>query len=188
MVEEQRIQMAVAEIIEAIGEDASREGLTDTPQRVARLYTELFAGIGVDPRSAINTVFDEEVLQEEMVFMRNVPFFSVCEHHLLPFFGHAHMGYIPDGKVAGASKLVRALEVVSKRPQLQERLTNQLADAIQDVLQPDGVVVMVEAEHLCMAMRGVKKTGSTIVTSASRGRFEKCGISRTEFLNLLHRG
>ena len=187
MVEEQRIQSAVAEILEAIGDDRLREGLRDTPQRVARMYAELFSGIGIDPRSALDTVFNEEELQEGTVIVRDVPFFSMCEHHLLPFFGQAHMGYIPDGKIAGASKLARALEVVARRPQLQERLTSQVATAIHDVLEPDGVAVVVEAKHLCMSMRGVKKEGSLIVTSATHGTFDKCGITRGELLASLQR-
>ena len=187
MVEEQRIQSAVAAILEAIGDDPLREGLRDTPQRVARMYVELFSGIGVDPRSALDTIFEEEGHQEGVVIVRDVPFFSMCEHHLLPFFGQAHMGYIPDGKIAGASKLARALDVVARQLQLQERMTSQLADAILDVLTPDGAAVVIEAEHLCMSMRGVKKEGSLIVTSATRGQFNKCGISRAEFLALLQR-
>ena len=187
MAEEQRIQSAVEAILEAIGEDPLREGLRQTPQRVARMYAELFSGIGVNPRSVLDTIFEEEQCQEEVVIVRDVPFFSMCEHHLLPFYGHAHMGYVPDAKIVGASKLARALEVVARQPQLQERMTGQLADAIHDVLSPDGVVVVIEAEHLCMSMRGVKKGGSLIVTSATRGLFEKGGISKTEFLALLHR-
>ena len=186
MFEEQRIRSAVAAILESIGDDPLREGLRDTPQRVARMYAELFSGIGVDPRSTIDTVFDEEGFESEVVVVRDVPFFSMCEHHLLPFFGEAHMGYIPNGKIAGVSKLARALDVVARRPQLQERMTSQLSDAIHDVLMPDGSAVVIEAEHLCMSMRGVKKEGGRIVTSASRGPFEKRGISKGELLALLH--
>ena len=170
-----------------MGDDPLREGLKGTPQRVARMYLELFSGIAVDPRSVIDTLFEEEH-PEEIVILREVPFFSMCEHHLLPFFGQAHMGYIPDGRIAGASKLARALDVVARRPQLQERMTSQLAEAIHDVLRPDGVAVVIEAEHLCMSMRGVKKKGSHIVTSATRGLFEKHGISRSKLLTLAHRG
>ena len=187
MVDEQRIQSAVAAIIEAIGSDPQREGVRETPRRVAEMYAELFSGIGVDPRSALDAIFDEEDQGQGMVIIGDVPFFSMCEHHLLPFVGKAHMGYIPDGKIAGASKLARALETVARQPQLQERMTNQLADAICDVLKPDGAAVVIEAEHLCMSMRGVKKQGSLIVTSATRGLFNKCGISRGEFLSLLQR-
>ena len=189
MVDENRIEKAVLTILEALGEDPSREGLASTPRRVARMYAELFSGMSVSPMAVIDTIFEEEVAgQEEVVIVRDVPFFSMCEHHLLPFFGQAHMGYIPDGKIAGASKLARALEVVSRRPQLQERMTSQLADAIHDALKPEGVGVVIEAEHLCMSMRGVKKKGSLIVTASARGRFEGRGISKSEFLNLLHRG
>ena len=187
MLDGRSIQSAVAAILEAVGEDPAREGLRDTPRRVASMYAELFSGIGVDPRSALNTVFEEEEPNDAVVIVREVPFFSMCEHHLLPFFGQAHMGYIPDGKIAGASKLARALEVVARRPQLQERMTNQLTDAIHDVLSPDGVGVVIEAEHLCMAMRGVRKEGSIIVTSATRGSFDKRGIARGEFLDMLNR-
>ena len=187
MVEQQRIQSAVASILAAIGDDPSREGLSETPERVARLYAELFSGIGTDPRSALDTVFEEERHHEDMVVLRDVPFFSMCEHHLLPFFGRAHIGYVPDGKIAGASKLVRTLEVAARRPQLQERLTAMVADAIHDVLSPDGTAVLIEAEHLCMSMRGVKKGGTTLVTSAVRGRFDQRGVSREELLGLLQR-
>ena len=185
MVDKQQIQSAVAAILEAIGADPVTDGLKDTPQRVARMYEELFSGIGMDPKLALATVFDEEQHQEEVVIVRNVPFYSICEHHLLPFFGKAHMGYVPDGKIAGASKLARVLEVVARQPQLQERMTSQIADAIYEVLRPDGVVVLIEAEHLCMSMRGVKKEGSGIVTSATRGNFDKRGIRRGELLGLL---
>ena len=185
MVEEQRVQSAVKAILEAIGDDPLREGLRNTPQRVARMYGEIFSGIGVDPRSALDTVFEGEGHPGDVVILRDVPFFSMCEHHLLPFFGRAHMGYIPDGNIVGASKLARALELVARRPQLQERMTGQLADAIHDVLSTDGAAVVIQAEHLCMSMRGVKKEGSLIVTSATRGPFEKRGISRAEFLATL---
>ena len=187
MVEEQRIQSAVGTILEAIGDDPLREGLRDTPNRVARMYAELFSGMGKDPGSALDTVFEEDVQQDDVVIVRDVPFFSMCEHHLLPFFGQAHMGYIPNKKIAGASKLARALEVIARRAQLQERMTGQLADAIHDVLMPDGTVVVIEAEHLCMSMRGVQKSGSLIVTSATRGRFSKCGVTRGELLAFLQR-
>ena len=185
MVDEGRIRSAVATVLEAIGEEPLREGLKDTPDRVARMYGELFSGIGVDPRSALDTIFGEEGDEGNVVIVRDVPFFSICEHHLLPFFGNAHMGYIPYGKISGASKLARALEVVSRRPQMQERMTGQLADAINDVLTPDGTAVMVEAEHLCMSMRGVRKEHSLIVTLATRGQFKARGISRDEFLALV---
>ena len=187
MADEQRIQSAVLTILQAIGEDPKREGLRDTPGRVARMYTELFSGIGVNAASALDTMFEEEERQDDLVIVRDVRFFSMCEHHLLPFFGHAHMGYIPRGKVAGASKLARALEVVARQPQLQERMTSHLADAIYEALTPHGAAVVIEAEHLCMSMRGVNKDGSIIVTSASRGAFNHDGLSKAELLGLLQR-
>ena len=187
MVNEEPIRSAVVAMLKAIGDDPSREGLKNTPQRVSRMYADLFSGIGIDPHSALDAIFEEEECREEMVIVRDVPFFSMCEHHLLPFFGHAHMGYIPDGKIAGASKLIRTLEVVTHRPQIQERMTGQVADVIQDVLAPDGAAVVIEAEHLCMSMRGVKKGGSLIVTSATRGSFDKRGISRSELIASLQR-
>ena len=189
MIEEQRIEAAVRDILNSIGDDPSREGLRETPRRVARMYAELFSGIGVDPRSALDTVFEEESHSdsEEVVIVRDMPFFALCEHHLLPFYGHVHTGYIPNGRIAGASKMARALEVLARRPQLQERLGSQLADAMHDVLRPDGAAVVIEAEHLCISMRGVKKPGARVVTSATRGSFEKRGISKGEFLALLHK-
>ena len=185
MVDQQRIQSAVVAILEALGEDPTREGLRETPQRVARMYGELFSGIGADPRTALDTVFEEEGHREEVVIVRDVSFFSMCEHHMLPFFGRAHMGYVPDGRISGASKLGRALEVVSRRPQLQERMTSQLADAMYDVLRPVGAAVVIEGEHLCMSMRGIQKPGSLVVTSATRGSFEKIGVRPGEFLAML---
>lgn len=185
MVKEEPIQQAVAAILSAIGEDPSREGLKDTPRRVARMYGELFSGVGVDPREALSSIFEET--GSGPVVVRGVAFFSVCEHHLLPFFGVTHLGYIPKGKIAGVSKLVRAVEIVAHRPQVQERMTAQLADAIFETLDADGVAVVVEAEHLCMSMRGVKKAGCRIVTSATRGPFSSLESSRAEFLALLQR-
>jgi GTP cyclohydrolase I len=187
MAEDQRIESAVFAILEAIGEDTGREGLRDTPRRVARMYAELFSGIGKDPRSALDMVFEEDGHGEDVVVVRDVPFFSMCEHHLLPFFGQAHIGYLPRGKIAGASKLARALEVLARRPQVQERMTAQLADAVHDVLRPEGAAVVIEAEHLCMSMRGVKTRGSLIVTYAARGSFDGRGISRGELVALLQR-
>ena len=187
MIDQNIIRNAVTSILSAIGEDVNREGLVKTPDRVARMYAELFSGIGVDPRSALDTIFEDEDQSGETVTLRDMPFFSVCEHHLLPFHGYAHVGYIPDGKIVGASKLARALEVVARRPQLQERMGTQLASAIHDVLTPAGTAVVIEAEHLCMSMRGVKKQGARIVTTATRGSFANTGISKGEFLALLHR-
>ena len=185
MVEEQRIKSAVADILQAIGEDPGREGLLDTPDRVARMYSELFWGIGVDPGSALNATFEEDGHHEDVVTVRDVSFYSMCEHHLLPFFGRVHIGYVPNGKIAGASKLPRTVEVLARRPQLQERMTAQIADTIYDTLRPDGVAVVVEAEHLCMSMRGVRKEGSRIVTSATRGPLDRCGMSKAELLAIV---
>ena len=168
MTQEDQIRQGVAAIIGAVGEDPSREGLRDTPRRVAKLYREIFSGIGVDPVEAFTTVFEEEH-DHSVVILKDVSFYSMCEHHLLPFFGVAQMGYIPAGKISGASKLVRALELVARRPQLQERMTSQLADAIHSALQPDGVAVVIEAEHFCMTMRGVQCEGGRMTTTSLTG-------------------
>lgn len=185
MFDETKIKKAVKLIIEAIGEDPQRAGLIETPRRVAEMYSELFAGIGKDPKSELNVGFEEG--HREMVIVRDIPFYSTCEHHLLPFYGVAHVGYIPnkDGRVVGASKLARVVEIVSKRPQLQERMTSSIADAIMEALKPDGVAVVVQAEHLCMIMRGIKKPGSALVTSALRGSFRSRTETRNEFFCLL---
>jgi GTP cyclohydrolase I len=175
-----RIAAAVTEIIDAIGEDGQREGLRDTPARVARMYAEVFAGLREDPISFLQTGFEEEY--DEMVVARDIPFYSMCEHHFLPFFGVAHVGYVPQGRVVGISKLARVVDVFARRPQLQERLTQQIADAIVEGLDPMGVGVVVEAEHLCMLMRGVKKPGNRIVTSVNRGVFRTNPATRAEFL------
>lgn len=185
MIDETKIKKAVKLIIEAIGEDPQRAGLIETPRRVAEMYSELFAGIGKDPKAELNVGFEEG--HREMVIVRDIPFYSTCEHHLLPFYGVAHVGYIPnkDGRVVGASKLARVVEIVSKRPQLQERMTSSIADAIMEALKPDGVAVVVQAEHLCMIMRGIKKPGSALVTSALRGSFRSRTETRNEFFCLL---
>ncbi len=185
MIDPGRIERAVAELIEAIGEDRHREGLRDTPRRVAEMYAELFSGMEQDPREVLTVGFEEG--HREMVISRDIPFYSMCEHHLLPFYGTAHLGYIPNksGRVVGASKLARAVEILARRPQLQERLTRQIADAMMDAIQPDGVGVIVEAEHLCMTMRGIKKPGSNIITSATRGLFRSRPATRAEFLSLV---
>ena len=161
------VERAIESILGFIGEDPMREGLRDTPSRVAKLYAELFSGIGQDPALFLNTVFDED--PHEPVVVTDISFFSVCEHHLLPFTGYAHVGYMPTGKVVGASKLIRVVEVLSKRPQIQERLTSQVADTINDNLDTRAVFVFMSAEHMCMTMRGVRKQGSQIVTVAERG-------------------
>ncbi len=174
----------MAEILAAIGDDPVREGLLNTPDRVARMYESLFSGVGIETGEAIDTVFEAE--NHDPVIVNGLVFYSVCEHHLLPFFGEARLGYVPDGKLAGISKLARALEVAAHRPQVQERLTADVADAIFSVLQPDGVVVELEAEHLCMAMRGVKKPGTRVLTSTTRGEFKKHPSGREGLLALMH--
>jgi GTP cyclohydrolase I len=182
-VDQERIQRAFREMLEAIGEDPDREGLRDTPARVARMYVELFEGLRIDPKQYLQIGF--EVGHEEMVILKDIPFYSICEHHFMPFHGVAAVGYIPDGRVVGLSKLARLVEAFARRPQIQEQLTSEIADTIMDVLQPDGVAVVIEAEHLCMTQRGVKKPGSRMVTSATRGLFRKNEVTRAEFLALV---
>ena len=169
VIQESLVRNAVVSLLDAIGEDPGREGLRDTPSRVAEMYAELFSGVGADPQEAIDAIFDDG--QSDPVVLRDVPFHSICEHHLLPFFGKAQLGYIPNGKIAGLSKLARALDVASRRLQVQERLTGQVADSIFNALNPRGVVVELEAEHLCMSMRGVENPGNKVVTTAVRGDF-----------------
>ena len=183
MVDQAAIREAVASIIQAIGEDPGREGLSDTPTRVAKMYAEFFSGLDMDPAQALATGFEEG--HKEMVVLKDLPFFSICEHHFLPFFGVADIGYVPDGRVVGASKLGRALDVLAHRPQLQERLTLQLADVIFGTLNPKGVTVVLRAEHMCMTLRGSKKPGSKMVTSVSRGTFKTREATMREFYNLL---
>jgi GTP cyclohydrolase I len=185
MVDGEKIERAVLSIIEAIGENPGREGLAGTPQRIAEMYSEIFMGMGADPAEELTAGFEEG--HREMVILRDIPFYSMCEHHLLPFYGVAHIGYIPDanGRVVGVSKLARAVDILAKRPQLQERLTSQIADAILKALQPDGVAVVMQAEHLCMTMRGIKKPGSNVITSATRGLFRNKAATRAEFLSLV---
>ncbi|MGO4888125.1 GTP cyclohydrolase I FolE [Anaerobacillus sp. MEB173] len=179
-----KIEQAVRMILEAIGEDPNREGLLDTPKRVAKMYAEVFEGLNQDPKEHFATVFGEE--HEELVLVKDIPFFSMCEHHLVPFFGKAHVGYIPrGGKVTGLSKLARAVEAVAKRPQLQERITSTIADSLLETLDPHGVIVVVEAEHMCMTMRGVKKPGAQTVTSAVRGVFAEDASARAEVLSFI---
>lgn len=177
------IRRSVEEIIRAIGEDPGREGLAGTPLRIARMYEELFSGLRQDPKEVLATGFEED--HKEMVILKNIPFYSMCEHHFLPFHGKAHVGYVPEGRVAGASKLARVVEILARRPQLQERLTSQVADSIMEGLHPDGVAVVVEAEHLCMTMRGVQKPGTIMVTSAIRGGFRRRAVTRAEFMALV---
>lgn len=185
MVDLAKIETAVLSIIKAIGDDPRREGLQGTPQRIAEMYAEIFSGLYMDAKSELTVGF--EVGHREMVILRDIPFYSMCEHHLLPFYGVVHIGYIPnkEGRVVGVSKLARVVEIFAKRPQLQERMTSQIADAILEALQPDGVAVVVQAEHLCMTMRGIKKPGSNVLTSATRGLFRTRAATRAEFLSLV---
>ncbi|MDA8323546.1 MAG: GTP cyclohydrolase I FolE [Actinomycetota bacterium] len=180
-----RVERAVREILIAIGEDPARDGIRDTPSRVARAYAEQFAGLRQRPEDVLTTVFDAD--HDEMVLVRDIEMFSTCEHHLVPFFGHAHIGYIPNeqGQITGLSKLARLVDVYAKRPQVQERMTSQIADSLVNVLEPRGVIVVVEAEHLCMAMRGVRKPGAKTVTSAVRGCFRSSDATRAEAMSLL---
>ncbi len=179
------IRTAVASIIKAIGEDPNREGLADTPSRVADMYTELFMGLDKDPKEELTVIYEEG--HREMVIVKDIPFYSMCEHHLLPFYGTVHIGYIPDvdGRIVGLSKLARVVEILARRPQVQERMTTQIANTIMDGLKPSGVAVIVQGEHLCMIMRGIKKPGSSIITSAIRGAFRSRPESRAEFLSLI---
>ena len=179
----ERIQRAVREVIAAIGDDPDREGLRGTPERVARMYAELFDGLRADPKELLSVGF--EVGHDEMVILKDIPFYSVCEHHFMPFHGVAAVGYIPDGRVVGLSKLARLVDAYARRPQIQEQLTGQIADTLMEALRPDGVAVVIEAEHLCMTARGVKKPGSRMVTSATRGLFRKSDVTRAEFLSLV---
>jgi len=183
MIDQANIEKAVLSIIQAIGDNPRREGLRETPQRIAEMYAELFSGMELDPLADLTVGFEEG--HHEMVVLKDIPFYSLCEHHFLPFYGVAHVGYIPNGRVVGASKLARVVEVFSKRPQLQERMTTQIADAIMAGLEPEGVGVVVQAEHLCLVMRGIKKPGSNLVTSAMRGLFRRNSLTRSEFLSLV---
>ncbi|GIO87509.1 GTP cyclohydrolase 1 [Paenibacillus faecis] len=179
----EQIEHHVREILKLIGEDVEREGLLETPARVTRMYEEIFGGYEVDPRDVLGVTFDEN--HEELVIVKDIVYYSQCEHHMAPFFGKAHIGYIPSGKIAGLSKLARLVEAVTRRLQVQERITSQIADIIDEVLKPQGVMVVVEGEHLCMCARGVKKPGSKTVTSAVRGTFRSDAASRAEFLSLI---
>jgi GTP cyclohydrolase IA len=183
-----RIEVAVREILFAIGEDPERDGLLRTPRRVAAMYAEIFSGINEDPSRHLIVTFEAE--HDEMVMVRDIPLYSMCEHHLAPFHGHAHVAYIPnaDGRITGLSKLARLVDGFAKRPQVQERLTTQIADALVEGLQPRGAFVMIEAEHLCMSMRGVRKPGSLTVTSAVRGLFKDSPATRSEAMALLGLG
>ena len=182
-----RAEAAVRELLLAVGGNPDRQGLQETPARVARAYREMFAGLYTDPDTVLDTTFDEE--HDELVLVTKIPLYSTCEHHLVAFHGMAHVGYIPghDGRVTGLSKLARVVDLYAKRPQVQERLTAQIADAVVRKLKPRGVIVVIEAEHLCMAMRGVRKAGSITVTSAVRGQFKTDDASRSEALGLILR-
>jgi len=179
-----RIEAAVREILAAVGEDPNRDGLLDTPGRVARMYAELFSGLHVEPGRHLERVFEETY--DEMVLVRDISFNSMCEHHLLPFMGVAHVGYVPNGKVAGLSKLARVVEEVSKRPQVQERMTHTIADLMASELNAKGVIVVLEAEHTCMTIRGIRKPGSLTITSAVRGLFRTSDSTRDEAMSLIH--
>jgi len=185
--DKKRIVAAISELLEAIGENPQREGLQRTPQRVANMYAEILDGMNTDPKEHLTTQFTEDK-HEEMVIVRDIPFSSMCEHHLMPFIGKAHVAYIPDGgRITGLSKIARVVEGYSHRLQLQERLTTEIAEALMEVLRPQGVLVILEAEHMCMSIRGVKKPGSLTVTSAVRGVFHK-NATRTEALSLIKAG
>ena len=183
MVDNSAVADAVRKLLAAIGEDPDREGLQGTPRRITEMYKEVFSGMDQDPYQVLSVGFEEG--HEEMVIVRDIPFFSMCEHHLLPFHGVAHVGYIPKGRIVGISKMARAVDIFAKRPQVQERLTSQIADAVMEVLVPRGVAVVMEAEHLCMTMRGVKKPGSKVVTSATRGIFRTNLATRSEFMSII---
>jgi GTP cyclohydrolase I len=187
-VDHARAAAAIRELLIAVGEDPDREGLRDTPARVARAYEEMFAGLYVEPDAPLERTFDEG--HGELVLVKDIPLFSTCEHHLVPFHGFAHVGYIPsvEGRVTGLSKIARVVDLYSKRPQVQERLTGQVADAIVRKLDPRGVIVVIDAEHLCMAMRGVRKPGARTTTSAVRGMFKTSPTSRAEALSLIRGG
>lgn len=185
--DKEKIKRAVRDILEAIGENPNREGLKDTPDRIARMYEEIYKGLNEDPKEHLKVYFQEEE-HEEMVLVKDIPFYSTCEHHLVPFFGKAHVAYLPKkGKLTGLSKLARVVETICKRPQLQERITKDIANSIMEVLDPYGVVVVIEAEHMCMTMRGVKKPGSKTITSAVRGIFKKDVAARAEVMSLINR-
>jgi len=180
-----RIERAVREILAAIGEDPDRDGLVDTPARVARAYAEQFSGLSQDPEDVLGTVFDADY--DELILVRDIEVYSTCEHHLVPFFGRAHVAYIPNekGQITGLSKLARLVDVYARRPQVQERMTSQIADALMSVLEPRGALVVIEAEHLCMSMRGVRKPGAKTVTSAVRGSIRDNASTRAEAMSLL---
>ena len=184
MANQEKVEQAVYQLLEALGENPEREGLLDTPKRVAKMYAEMFSGLNEDPKDQFTAVFSE--VHDEVVLVKDIPFYSMCEHHLVPFYGKAHVAYLPSGdKVTGLSKLARAVEVAARRPQLQERLTDQVATALEEALNPRGVFVMVEAEHMCMTMRGIKKPGSKTITTVAKGLYKEDREERKEILSLL---
>ncbi|HGD6296260.1 TPA: GTP cyclohydrolase I FolE [Streptococcus agalactiae] len=187
MPNQEKMEKAIYQFLEALGENPNREGLKDTPKRVAKMYIEMFSELNQDPKEQFTAVFSEN--HEEVVIVKDIPFYSMCEHHLVPFYGKAHIAYLPnDGRVTGLSKLARAVEVASKRPQLQERLTAQVAQALEDALAPKGIFVMIEAEHMCMTMRGIKKPGSKTITTVARGLYKDDRYERQEILSLIQKG
>ena len=185
-VDTERIKEAVSEILSAVGEDVEREGVKETPERVATMYAELLSGMREDPKEHLRKVFKEDY--DEIVLLRDIPFYSICEHHLMPFIGTAHVAYLPAGSVLGVSKLARIVDCFARRLQVQERLTDQIADFIMEGLKPRGVAVVLEASHSCMTIRGIKKPGSVMVTSSLRGIFKRDPKSRSEVMSLMHKG
>lgn len=185
MIDKEKIRQAVTLLLEGIGEDTGREGLRETPDRIARMYEEIFEGMGQSPRKALGKTF--EASDSGIVLEKDIVFYSICEHHLLPFYGKAHVAYLPKGQVVGLSKLARTVEIYARRPQIQEQLTAQIADSLMEHLRPGGVMVMLEAEHMCMTMRGVKKPGAQTVTLATRGAFENEPHLQEEFWRMMGR-
>ncbi len=183
MVDHEKIKEAVKLLLEGIGEDVNREGLKETPDRIARMYEEIYGGMDESAKDHLSKVFAVE--HNEMVVEKNIVFYSTCEHHLMPFYGKAHVAYIPNGKVVGLSKLARTVEVYARRPQIQEQMTGQIADAMMEYLAPQGVMVMIEAEHMCMTMRGIKKPGSKTVSIATRGSFEESELLQNRFFQMV---
>jgi GTP cyclohydrolase I len=185
MIDKAKIEAAALNLIDAIHEDPNRQGLEGTPRRIADMYEELFSGMEMDAKNVLSVGFEEG--HREMIILKDIPFYSMCEHHFLPFYGVAHVGYIPndEGRVVGISKIARVVDIFAHRLQLQERMTTQIADAILEALEPDGVAVVIKAEHLCMMMRGIKKPGTNVVTSATRGTFRSRSVTRAEFLSLV---
>ena len=181
--DKEKIKKGITLILEGIGEDVNREGLAGTPERISRMYEEIFAGLSDSPEQYLKTTFT--ATNNEMVLEKDITFYSMCEHHLLPFYGKAHVAYIPDGKVVGLSKLARTVDLIGKKPQIQEKMTAEIADAIMEYLEPKGVMVMLEAEHMCMTMRGIKKPGSVTVTMVTRGKFEGNKELKDDYFRML---